>query len=47
MTARQGKVFVAAFMTVTLASVAAGLILPFVLREPAWALLCLAIVFYL
>lgn len=47
MTERQGKLFVAAFMVVTLGSVAAGIVLPFLLHKPALALLCLPIIFYL
>jgi hypothetical protein len=46
-TARQGKVFVAAFMTITLGMVAAGIVLPLLLHEPWLVLLCLPIIFYL
>jgi hypothetical protein len=47
MTDRQGKVFVAAFMTVTLGMVCAGIALPFWLHDSRWVALCLAIIFYL
>jgi len=47
MTDRQGKIFVAAFMTVTLGMVVAGPVLAFWLNDGNWLCLCVAIIFYL
>jgi hypothetical protein len=47
MTERQGKIFTAAFMTVTLGAVIAGPILALWTGTPEWLLLCFAIIFYL
>lgn len=46
MTQRQGNVFVAAFMTVTIGMMIVGPILAY-LYDPTWLLLCAAIIFYL